>query len=157
MKPSASIASVLLLLAAVPAAAHEGTRAPKVEGALSWDVLAQTQAIEWQDEVSGRAYLRPGFSPDANALDGTQVTISGFPMQLEEGSKHRKFLIFAQAPDCLFHMNSGPNGFVEVEVAKPLAIGDKPMLLAGRFELVKADRGGVFYRLVGAAPVSIRE
>lgn len=141
---------------AAPALAHGDRLAPEVPGALSWGVLEETEAVEWTDP-QGASHLRPEFPGDVAALDGKAVKLVGFPLALDDKDpKQRRMLLFAAQPDCFFHMSPGPQRFVEARLAAPVAAGTEPIMLSGRMELVRADRGGVFYRLLDAEQVPMR-
>lgn len=138
-----------MLIGISQAHAHDdGVTAPTPEGGLSWDVLESSQAIEWHDQASKRNYLKPAFSSEAAALDNKVVTVSGFMMPADEGkAEQSRFILFQYQPDCLFHMAMGPTHFIDVYTATPIKATDGPLILKGTLRLVKADRGGIFYRL----------
>ncbi|MBU3079315.1 hypothetical protein [Sphingomonas quercus] len=141
---------------AAPAFAHNDRLAPNVPGTLSWDTLEETEAVEWTD-AQGASHLKPSFPGDVAALDGTKVKLVGFPMALDEAdAKQHRMLLFAAQPDCFFHMSPGPQRFVEARLSGPVSAGSEPIMLSGRMELVRADRGGVFYRLIDAQQVPIQ-
>ncbi|MGF7151226.1 hypothetical protein FHS96_004889 [Sphingomonas zeicaulis] len=138
------------MIIAVPRAqAHDdGVKAPTPEGGLSWDVLESAQAIEWHDQATDRNYLKPSFSAEVAALDNQTVTVAGFMMPTEEGkAEQSRFILFQYQPDCLFHMAMGPTHFIDVHTSQAVRVTDGPLVLKGTLRLVKADRGGIFYRL----------
>ncbi|AHE53180.1 hypothetical protein [Sphingomonas sanxanigenens] len=138
------------MLAGIPQAhAHDdGITAPTPEGGLSWDVLESSHAVEWHDAATQRTYLKPQFSAEAAAFDNRSVTVAGFMMPTEEGkAEQSRFILFQYQPDCLFHMAMGPTHFIDVRTSAPVRVTDGPLVLKGTLRLVKADRGGIFYRL----------
>lgn len=143
----------LLLFPLSAAAAHEDVEAPLADGGLPWATLAAAEAIEWRDDSAGRNHLKPGFTPELVALDGEDVTVSGFMLPLD--GETRRLLLFRYQPDCMFHMAAGPTGFVDVRLAADLPPTRRPIALRGRLQLVKADRGGVFFRLENAVPAAL--
>lgn len=150
MKARITIFVAAAMLAGIPLAqAHDdGVAAPTPEGGLSWDVLESSQAIEWHDQATKRNYLKPAFSAEATALDDKVVTIAGFMMPTDENkAEQSRFILFQYQPDCMFHMAMGPTHFIDVYTATPIKATDGPLVLKGTLRLVKADRGGIFYRL----------
>lgn len=139
------------------ALAHDtGITAPVPEGGIAWEVLEETQAVEWVNPLSNTRHLRPEFSASVEALDGKSVLVSGFMMPLDENSPSQKrFLLFKNQPDCWFHMTAGPTNFIDVRTDKPLAVTDHPLALRGTFRLVRAQSGGIFYQLENAEPVEL--
>lgn len=143
-----------LLFPLSAAAAHADVEAPPVAGGLPWTTLAAADAIEWRDEGTGRNHLKPKFTPELMALDGQEVTLSGFMLPLD--GETRRFLLFRYQPDCMFHMAAGPTGFVDVRLAADLPPTRRPIALSGRLQLVKAESGGIFFRLENAVPAAFQ-
>lgn len=149
-----SLCVLILLVLGNPAQSHEAKIAPTPHGGVSWNILHQTGAEEWQD--GDRQHLRPAFTPEVEALDGRPAIVAGFVMAIEEGkaaSDH--ILLFEAEPDCIFHMSAGPTGFIDVRLASPLPPVAGPIQLAGILRLVRAEKGGIFYRLENASRVSV--
>lgn len=137
-------------LSAASALAHDdhGIAATTPEGGLSWDVLKGARAVEWRDPATGSTHLRPEFPADIQAFDAKDVKVAGYMMATEEASPQQtRFILFEHQPDCLFHMATGPTGFIDVEVDQPVPVTDRPMIVEGRLKLVRADKGGIFYRI----------
>lgn len=144
----AAFIAATTMLGIAPAHAHDGVAAPTPEGGLSWEVLESSAAIEWQDQATRRSYLKPQFSAEAAALDNKVVTVAGFMMPTDESkAEQSRFILFQYQPDCLFHMAMGPTHFIDVYTNTPVKVTDAPLVLKGTLRLVRADRGGIFYRL----------
>lgn len=153
MKRIGRLGALLLLLGAAPALAHEAKVAVTPQGGVSWDILHQTDAQEWQDGSS--RHLRPVFTPAVEALDGRPATVAGFMMVVDGNSKTSDhILLFEAEPDCIFHMVAGPTGFIDVRLAQPIRPVSGPIQLTGTLRLVRAQKGGIFYRLENAARVA---
>ncbi|WP_275227285.1 hypothetical protein [Novosphingobium album (ex Liu et al. 2023)] len=150
------LVAAAFLASGANAYAHEAISAPTPEGGLGWQVLASSEVIPWQDEGTGREHIRPGFSPEVLALRDKPVTLAGFMMPLAEGEEGRRhFLLFASAPDCLFHMSVGPTQFVEVRTDRPVEPTERALVLRGTMRLVDENKGGVFYRIDHGQLVSV--
>jgi uncharacterized protein len=132
-----------------PAAQFSATLLAEPEGAVSWSTLAEVgQTIENDKEV-------PEFSRKVLKLNDKKVTIFGFIIPLETGTKQRHFLLSAVPPGCPFCMPTGPEGIVEILSKDPVEYGDQPIAMVGRFAVLKNDPNVLLYKLSGATPVDI--
>jgi len=95
----------------------------------------------------------PQFSRDILGLDKKDVRVQGFIIPLDMGDKQAHFLLSAVPPHCPFCLPAGPDSIVEVHAKKPLAYGFEPILVAGRFAVLKDDPAGVLYRMTDAESV----
>lgn len=127
---------------------HKGSE--EKNGALSWRTLAQVAS------VPRKGGFMPQFSDAVLALDNKPVRLYGFMMPLAAGEQHRKFLLSAQAPSCPFCLPAGPDSLVEVQATTPLRIGEAPIVLAGRLQVLRNDPSGLYYRLVDATQVAVK-
>ncbi|MDW8469444.1 MAG: hypothetical protein RML56_11185 [Burkholderiales bacterium] len=69
---------------------------------------------------------------------------------LQMGDKQSHFVLTAMPQTCAFCMPGGPESMVEVRARRPVPYGFEPIVLSGRFEVLKDDPTGVFYRLSDA-------
>jgi hypothetical protein len=138
---------------AIPAAGlptaneYSTTMLPERAGTVSWRTLAQVEMV--QKGIN----LVPAFSKEILGLDATDVTLQGFVIPLEMGQAQKRFLISAVPADCQFCMPAGPEGMVEIVARSPIRIGAAPIVVAGRFSVLKDEAGGLLYRLSDAVPV----
>ena len=154
--------AVLAVLAAAPAAALNtnipGTGLPSAAdyatgllperaGVVSWKTLAQVEPIKKDGKMV------PGFSREILGLDRTDVKVQGFMIPLDIGDKQKRFLLSAVPPHCQFCLPAGPDEIVEVEAKSPVAYTFDPIVIAGKFSVVKDDSNGILYRMTGAARV----
>jgi uncharacterized protein len=152
------------LIVAVPAAAlnpnvpatglpaaidYSGTILPERAGVLSWKTLAQVQPVKQGGKMV------PEFSKDILALDRKDVKIQGFMIPLDMGDKQKRFLISAVPPHCSFCLPAGPDAVVEVIAKKEVRYGFEPIVVGGKFAVVKDDAAGVLYRLIDAEQVDV--
>jgi hypothetical protein len=86
-------------------------------------------------------------------LDRTDVKVQGFMIPLDIGDKQKRFLLSAVPPHCQFCLPAGPDEIVEVEAKSPVAYTFDPIVIAGKFAVVKDDANGILYRMTGAARV----
>jgi hypothetical protein len=123
---------------------------PERAGVVSWKTLAQVEPVKQGGKMV------PEFSRAVMALDRTEVKVQGFMIPLDIGDKQRRFLISAVPPHCQFCLPAGPESLIEVEAKTPVNYTFDPVVISGRFSVVKDDPSGVLYRLTGAARVDVR-
>jgi uncharacterized protein len=159
---SSFLPAVLALAAAAPVAALNTTipgaglpsaseyasgLLPERAGVVSWKTLAQVEPLK----KNGR--MVPGFSKEILGLDRTDVKVQGFMIPLDIGDKQKRFLISAVPPHCQFCMPAGPDEIVEVEAKSPVAFTFDPIVVGGKFSVLKDDASGILYRISGATRV----
>lgn len=153
---------LLLALAAAPAAALNTTipaaglpsaadyasgLLPERAGVLSWKTLSRVEP------VAKNGKMMPAFSSEILGLDRTDVKVQGFMIPLDIGDKQKRFLISAVPPHCQFCLPAGPEEIVEVEARSPIRYTFDPIVVGGKFSVVKDDASGILYRMTGAARV----
>ena len=133
----------------LPSAADFSTAIlPERAGVVSWKTLAQVQPVKQGDKMVTE------FSREILALDRKDVKVQGFMIPLDIGDKQKHFLISAVPPHCQFCLPAGPDALVEVrgEDRRSTYTFD-PIVVSGRFAVVKDDPSGVLYRMTGAGRV----
>jgi hypothetical protein len=131
--------------AGLPSASDFGaTLLPERAGVVSWRTLAQVVPVQ----QGGR--MVPEFSKDILTLDKQDVKVQGFIIPLDMGDKQKRFLLSAVPPHCSFCMPAGPDAIVEVVARTPVKFSFEPIVVSGRFAIVKDDAAGVLYRLTEA-------
>jgi hypothetical protein len=131
-------AGLLLGLQGAPCAADE--KRPLV----TWQALSQVTGVMQQ----GR-YV-PTFPKALTALDNKNVKLEGFMMPLDMGAQQKRFLLTAVPSSCGFCLPGGAEQIVEVQARTPVKYVLDPIVLSGRFALVRDDAGGLLYRLTDA-------
>lgn len=119
------------------------------EGVTPWDVLGKTTVIF--DEKDGEETVTTIVPPDVARLDGTDISLIGYMVPIDAEPELRHFLLAELPADCPFCLAGTVDWsrMVEVSLEKPVAWQDRPVLLAGRLEVVHDDPDGVVYRLHG--------
>jgi hypothetical protein len=74
-------------------------------------------------------------------------------LPLEPGERQKNFILSAMPPSCAFCMPGGPDAIVEVKAKTPIKYGYEPVVISGRFVVLKDDPTGLFYRLTDAVVV----
>ncbi len=122
---------------------------PEMQGVVSWKTLSQVEPVK-QDGV-----MVPRFSGDILSLDSKTVRVQGFVLPLDLGDQQHHFLLSAVPPHCPFCLPAGPDAIVEVIAKKKIAYGFEPILLGGKFAVLKNDPTGVLYRLTDAEAIDL--
>jgi hypothetical protein len=134
--------------AGLPAASdYSAALLPERADVVSWRTLAQVEMV--QKGIN----LVPAFSKDILGLDATDVKLQGFVIPLEVGAAQKHFLIAAVPAECQFCLPAGPEAMVEVVAKTPVRFGLEPIVVSGRFAVLKNEAGGLLYRLSDAVPV----
>jgi hypothetical protein len=134
--------------AGLPSAAdYSQTLLPERADVVSWRTLAQVQPVK----QNGRMVAE--FSKDILALDRQDVRVQGFIVPLDIGDRQTRFLLTSVPPHCAFCMPAGPDGVVEVVAKTPVKYGFEPIVVSGRFAVLKDDPTGVLYRLTDAVSI----
>ena len=122
---------------------------PEREGVVSWQTLAQVQPVK----QGGKMVVE--FSRDILALERKDVKVQGFMIPLDVGDKQRHFLLSAVPPHCQFCLPAGADAIVEIEAKTPIAYTFDPIVVSGRFAVMKDDGSGVLYKLTNAGQVDV--
>ena len=131
-----------------PAADYSSAILPELAGVVSWKTLAKVTPVA----KNGRMIAE--FSPDILGLDRKDVRVQGFIIPLDMGEKQSRFLLSSVPPHCQFCMPAGPDGIVEVRAKKPVQYGFEPIVVSGRFAVLKDDEAGLLYRMTDAEEVA---
>jgi hypothetical protein len=124
---------------------------PERAGVVSWRTLAQVSSVKQGNRMV------PEFSKDILALDRKDTRVQGFMIPLDVGDKQKRFLITAVPPHCSFCLPAGPDAVVEVVAKSSVRYTFDPIVVAGRFSVLKDDSAGLLYRLSDAAQVEVAQ
>ena len=134
--------------APLPPSPYANKPLPEVKGVVSWKTLADVTPVRQQDRFV------PQFSKDVAALDKKDVKLQGFMMPLDMGERQKRFLLVAMPPSCAFCLPGGPDQLVEVLARNPVKYGFDPIVVSGKFAVLKDDPMGLYYRMTEAVHVS---
>ena len=130
------------------ASTFSSTLLPEKDGVVSWKTLSQVEPTKQGDKMVQK------FSDEVLSLDSKDVRVQGFILPLDIGDQQQHFLLSAVPPHCPFCMPAGPDAVVEVIARKKVAYGFEPILLSGKFVVLKDDATGLLYRLTDAEPIA---
>lgn len=132
----------------LPPSPFAGKPLPELKGVVSWKTLADVKTVKQKDRFT------PEFGNSVATLDKREVKLQGFMMPLEMGEKQKRFLLVALPPTCSFCMPGGPEQMVEVQAKTPVKYGFEPIVISGRFTVLRDDTMGLYYRLTDAVAVA---
>src|SRR5258708_28382825 len=97
-----------------------------------------------------RSRMTPRFSKELLDLDKQTVRVQGFILPMDVGDQQKHFLISAVPPHCPFCLPAGPEAIVEVQAKSAVSYSFDPVVIGGRFSVVKDDSSGILYRMTDA-------
>jgi len=147
--PSAAINTGIPTAGLPSATDYSALLLPEREGVVSWKTLSQVEPVKKGGKIV------PEFSRDILALDRKDVKVQGFMIPLDTGEKQKRFLIAAVPPHCSFCLPAGADAVVEVEAKSPVTYTFDPIVMTGKFVVMKDDMSGVLYRLTDAGRVEL--
>jgi len=130
--------------APLPPSPYAGQPLPDLKGVVSWKILSQVEAVRLKDKFV------PKFSGSVTALDKKEIRLQGFMLPLDMGEKQKRFILTALPPSCAFCLPGGPDQLVEVQAKTPVKYGFEPIVVTGKFVVLKDDEMGLYYRLTDA-------
>lgn len=114
---------------------------------LPWSTLT---AVKTRTEKNR---ILPVFDNAQLALNQKTQRIQGFMMPLEPGEKQRHFLLSSVPLTCAFCVPGGPESMVEVKTKTPVRYSMDVVVVEGRFQVLKDDEYGLYYRMTDASGV----
>jgi hypothetical protein len=132
------------------AAEYSAAVLPDRAGVVSWKTLSKVEAVPLKGKIV------PRFDPQITELDRTVVRVQGFMLPMDLGDQQRHFLISAVPPHCPFCLPAGPDAVMEVKAKRAIPFSIEPVLLSGKFVVVKDDSYGLLYQLLDADTIVAR-
>jgi len=120
---------------------------PELKGVVSWKTLADVKTVKQKDRFI------PDFGKSVATLDKQEIKLQGFMMPLDIGERQKRFLLVALPPTCSFCMPGGAEQMVEVRAKTPVKYGFEPIVVSGRFTVLRDDEMGLYYRLTDAVAI----
>ena len=111
-----------------------------------WSTLGETKVKFNHDAGTYSANIPPA----VKALNGSELSISGFILPLEAEEKFSHFLLSKRTPTCAFCPPGEPNEIIEVYTETPQKWDDNIVTYTGTFELIDNKDLGVFFKLTKA-------
>ena len=111
-----------------------------------WALLGTTAIGEDARQGLFAAHFPKGVS----ALDGKDITVSGFMLPLESKTETEHFLLTRNTPVCPFCPPGHPNEVIEVRSSGPVYPDTDEVTVTGRFGLQNDASAGLFFRIDNA-------
>ena len=131
----------------LPPSPFSGKPLPELKGVVSWKTLNDVKTVKQKDRFI------PEFGKNVATLDKKEVRLQGFMMPLDMGERQKRFILAAMPPSCSFCLPGGPEQMVEVQAKTPVKYGFEPIIVSGRFEVLRDDAMGLYYRLTDAVAI----
>lgn len=116
--------------------------------------LPQSHDILWKTLSACKVHLDPkrfaysiSFTPEVTAMEGKELSISGFMLPLEATEKFSHFLLSKRTPSCSFCMPGEPNEIIEVFTKKPLKWDEKMVTVKGIMHFTNNPESGLFFQM----------
>ncbi|HHM20870.1 MAG TPA: hypothetical protein ENJ20_02500 [Bacteroidetes bacterium] len=133
---------LFLLTLAAPAIAQ------KASGNSLWKTLSRITYKKEYDEMLGFKIDVPVFSSDVLALDGQEVTVTGYIIPTEGYKSHKEFVFSAYPYNmCFFCGGAGPETVMEVQAVEPVEYTADPITIRGVLHLNATDINRLMYSL----------
>jgi hypothetical protein len=108
-----------------------------------WQILGKTRiGFDEKKEI-----YTAGIPDSVKALDGKQVTVSGFILPLEPTETFKHFILSRNTPTCAFCLPGEPNEIIDVWLEKPIGWDEGMVKVTGTFELTSDQEMGMFFRI----------
>jgi len=120
---------------------------PQRSDVVPWSVLTAVKTKTEKNRVL------PAFEPQQLVLNDKKQRVQGFMMPLEPGEKQRHFLLSSVPLSCSFCTPGGPESMIEVRTRVPVPVTIDPVVVEGRFSVLKDDPYGLYYRITDAVGV----
>ena len=130
------------------ASMFSATVLPELQGVVSWKTLSQVEPTKQGEKMV------PKFSDTILGLDRKAVRVQGFILPLDLGDQQHHFLLSAVPPHCPFCLPAGPEAIIEVVAKERVLYGFEPIILSGKFSVIRNDPSGVLYRLTEAESIA---
>lgn len=132
----------------LPPSPFAGKPLPELKGVVSWKTLNDVKTVKQKDR------FMPEFGKSVVVLDKKEIRLQGFMMPLDMGEKQKRFILAALPPTCSYCLPGGPEQMVEVQAKTPVKYGFEPIVVSGRFTVLRDDAMGLYYRLTDAVAVT---
>lgn len=116
--------------------------------------LPQSTDIMWKTLAACKIHLDPKhfaysirFTPEVKAMQGKELSISGFMLPLEATEKFNHFLLSKRTPSCSFCMPGEPNEIIEVFTQKPVKWDENIVTVKGVMHLTNNPESGLFFQM----------
>lgn len=114
-----------------------------------WNTLLKTK-IQYSAK---EPHITAKIPPEVKALEGQNVTLSGFVLPMDSQEKTNHFLLSKRTPTCPFCPPGEPNEVVEVYTKQALPWDDNLLTVHGTFHLINNTDNGIFFVMKDAEKI----
>ncbi len=120
-----------------------------------WKTLGKITFKKEYDEMMGFKVDVPVFSADVKALEGTEVTVKGYIIPVEDYGGQTEF-VFSAFPYnmCFFCGGAGPETVMKVTAAEAIPYTAEAITIRGVLSLNDTDRNELMYALTQVIKVN---
>lgn len=113
-----------------------------------WELLSSVEIVMGFDEFMGTEVEQPRFSEKLLSTEGTNITLEGFIISLQQEQK-QDYFVLSRFPyqSCFFCGAAGPETVVEVYTERQFNFTDQRVRVKGKLRLNDDDPLHLFYIL----------
>ncbi len=121
-----------------------------------WELLATTQIVKGHDPFLNEEIELPDFSEKLLASEGSQITLEGFIIPLQQNTE-QDFFVLSRFPfqSCFFCGAAGPETVVEVYSDRKVSFTDEQVRVTGTLYLNPDDPLHLFFVLKNCEVTSL--
>ncbi len=113
---------------------------------LVWPKLYKVTYQKQSDQQGD--FDKPVFSQEALSMNGMEVTLPGYMIPFESGTKGSHFMLSSLPINaCFFCGVGGPEGVIEVFLRKPISYTEKPIEVKGKLLINQHNPDQMMYIL----------
>ena len=123
-------------------------------GGNMWKTLAKITFKKEFDELLGFKVDKPVFSEEIAALNGKEVTITGYIIPVEGYKNHKEFILSAYPYNmCFFCGGAGPETVMEIVAKEAIPYSAEAITIKGKLEINADDINRLMYAMSGVVKV----
>jgi len=123
----------------------------------TWERLGKCKVTMSEDTKNDMYVYGINYTPEVKAMEGKDITITGFMLPLEASEKFKHFILSKRTPTCPFCPPGEPNEIIDVYTAQPVSWIESAIKIRGKFGFTKDQQLGMFFKMTNvtvAAPGS---
>lgn len=127
------------------------------------DALPQSNDDMWKTFGSCKVHLDKksykysiDYTAEVKAMNGKQITVSGFILPLESSDKFKHFLLSKRTPTCPFCPPGEPNEIVEVFTKEPIKWDEGIIVVTGTMQFTTNPELGLFFQIKDAESMNMK-
>jgi uncharacterized protein len=133
---------------------QENPTAQPSEERKAQDALPQSNDDMWKALSACKVHLNYEnyhytihYTPEIKAMEGKEITVSGFILPLESTETFTHFLLSKRTPTCAFCPPGSPNEIVEVFTTTPIKWDEGIVVITGTMHFTSNPELGLFFQL----------